>query len=354
MKACFTLLVVILTSFVSLKTFAAPIKPDTTIHVVQPPGNIPNLVMKSKELISPLAYNTGDWTYMGYTQEWVDPYRPYYYKLLQLNDPAHRYSSIIELSIEGDPNYFNHQSTYRIRVDKVAGTTSRFDGMEIKCISGNSRGATFLVYNDALWVSSNYKWGYLFYRTIADFHDSPMVTAPYTPTLVRPVSALVVTTDYGLKCDFDNNQFNKLPYHDVQGNAYFDNNVGIGTIDTKGYKLAVNGAGIFTKVKVKEFGAWPDFVFEPSYQLPTLQEVEQYVTTNKHLPDMPAAATVAQEGLDLGEMNRKLLQKVEELTLYLIEGNKKNEALEHKLVEQEKKNNALEKRLTTLEKKTTK
>lgn len=349
MKACFALLVILLTSITSLNTFAAA-PPDTAIHVVQPQGNIPNLVLKSNELISPLAYNTGDWTYMGYTQEWVAPYRPYYYKLLQLNDPAHRYSSIIELSIEGDPNYFNHQSTYRIRVDKVPGTTTRFDGMEIKCISGNARGATFFVYNDALWVSSNYLWGYVFYRTIADFHDSPMVTAPYTPSLVRPVSALVITTDYGLKCDFDNNQFYKLPYHDVQGNAYFDNNVGIGTNDTKGYKLAVNGAGIFTKVKVKEFGAWPDFVFEPSYQLPTLQEVEQYVTTNKHLPDMPAAATVAQEGLDLGEMNRKLLQKVEELTLYLIEGNKKNEALERQLIANEKKNTALENRLEILEK----
>ncbi len=64
---------------------------------------------------------------------------------------------------------------------------------------------------------------------------------------------------------------------------------------------------------------------------------------------MPTAATVAQEGLDLGEMNRKLLQKVEELTLYLIEGNKKNEALERQLIANEKKNTALENRLEILE-----
>lgn len=352
MKARLALLVVVLTSFVSIKTFAAPIKPDTTIHVTPPSGSMPNLVMKSNDLMSPLAYNTGDWTYIGPTQQGTSPYPLYYYKLLQLNSLTLRYSSILELTVQGDANYFSYQGTYTIRVDKFENTTGdRFDGMEIRSTSGNPRIATFYVYNDALWVCSNVTWGQLYYRTVADFtNNSPMAPAPFTPVLTAPVNPLISTTDYGLKCDFDNNVFYKLPHYDVLGNAFFNHNVGIGTTDTKGYKLAVNGAGIFTKVKVKEFGTWPDFVFEPAYQLPTLQEVEQYVNTNKHLPDMPSAATIAQEGLDLGEMNRKLLQKVEELTLYLIEGNKKNEALERKLIANEKKNNVLENRLEALEK----
>lgn len=351
MKACFALLVILLTSITSLNTFAAA-PPDTAIHVVQPQGNIPNLMAKSNALVSPLAYNTGDWTYIGVTQLGVAPYTIYYYKLLQLNSPTLRYSSIIELAVQGDANYFNYQGTYTIRVDKYEHTTgNRFDGMEIQCTSGNQNAATFYVFNDALWVRSNYLWGNIYYRTIADFTgNSPMVPAPFTPITTAPANPLYSSSDWGIKCDFDNNVFYKLPYNDVRGNAFFINNVGIGTNDTKGYKLAVNGAGIFTKVKVKEFGAWPDFVFEPTYRLPSLQEVEQYITTNKHLPDMPTAATVAQEGLDLGEMNRKLLQKVEELTLYLIEGNKKNEALERQLIANEKKNTALENRLEILEK----
>lgn len=106
-----------------------------------------------------------------------------------------------------------------------------------------------------------------------------------------------------------------------------DGSVGIGTIDTKGYKLAVNGSGIFTKVKVKSYSAWPDFVFDDDYTLPSLYEVESYVRTHKHLPEIPSALEIEEEGQDLGEMNRKLLQKVEELTLYMIDLKKEVDAL---------------------------
>ncbi|MBO9728144.1 MAG: hypothetical protein J7623_05850 [Chitinophaga sp.] len=104
--------------------------------------------------------------------------------------------------------------------------------------------------------------------------------------------------------------------------------LGIGTTDTKGYKLAVNGSGIFTRIKVKDFANWPDYVFHAGYELPSLAELEQYVQTHQHLPGIPAAEEVKKDGVDLGEMNSKLLQKVEELTLYIIELNKKVEALQ--------------------------
>lgn len=96
-------------------------------------------------------------------------------------------------------------------------------------------------------------------------------------------------------------------------------NVGIGTTDTKGYKLAVNGDAIFTRVKVKAYTAWPDFVFAPDYNLPSLSAVDAYIKQHKHLPDMPSEKEVKEQGLDLGEMNKKLLQKVEELTLYILQ-----------------------------------
>jgi len=118
-----------------------------------------------------------------------------------------------------------------------------------------------------------------------------------------------------------------------------DGNVAIGTITPGPYKLTVEGTIGARRMKVMQ-GTWADFVFQPEYKLPTLAEVEEYIKTNKHLPDVPSAAEVEKGGLDLGEMNKRLLQKVEELTLYLIEQQKQNDLqnkriadLEHRLTE---------------------
>ncbi len=110
--------------------------------------------------------------------------------------------------------------------------------------------------------------------------------------------------------------------------------VGIGTADPKGYKLAVNGNAIATSMTVKLYASWPDYVFKPSYKLASLTEVKNYIDQNHHLPDMPSADEVYANGLDLGEMNRLLTKKVEELTLYLIEK-------EQQLIEQQQQINQL-------------
>lgn len=110
----------------------------------------------------------------------------------------------------------------------------------------------------------------------------------------------------------------------LEGDVITDANIGIGTttfIDGgDSYKLAVNG-NIRAK-RVKVYTSWADFVFEKDYALPTLIEVEQHIKENGHLKDIPSAKEVEQNGIELGEMNKKLLQKVEELTLYIIEMNK--------------------------------
>ncbi|SMC75222.1 hypothetical protein [Pedobacter africanus] len=95
-------------------------------------------------------------------------------------------------------------------------------------------------------------------------------------------------------------------------------NVGIGTTDPRGYKLAVNGKVRAQEIKV-EASPWPDYVFAKDYELPTLQETEKHIKDKGHLPGIPSAAEVKANGVDLGEMNAKLLQKIEELTLHLIE-----------------------------------
>jgi len=86
------------------------------------------------------------------------------------------------------------------------------------------------------------------------------------------------------------------------------------------YKLYV-ADGILTerlKVAVRNSGNWADFVFDPAYRLPALTQVSQYVRQHRHLPGIPSASEVSREGLDVGEMNARLLQKIEELTLYAI------------------------------------
>jgi hypothetical protein len=110
----------------------------------------------------------------------------------------------------------------------------------------------------------------------------------------------------------------------IASSLIYDNgtSVGIGTVSLNGdYKLFVE-AGIRTrKVKV-DVGTWPDYVFAPDYTLPSLQEIENFITRHNHLPDMPTAADVADDGLNLGDNQALLLKKIEELTLHLIELNK--------------------------------
>ncbi|RAI99472.1 hypothetical protein LX64_04606 [Chitinophaga skermanii] len=96
-----------------------------------------------------------------------------------------------------------------------------------------------------------------------------------------------------------------------------NNNVGINTTDTKGYKLAVNGNVIANKITVKAY-PWADFVFDDNYKLPSLASVEAFIKQHKHLPNIPSAKEVAENGIEVGEMNSKLLQTIEELTLHAI------------------------------------
>ncbi|WP_143313605.1 hypothetical protein [Chitinophaga ginsengisegetis] len=95
-------------------------------------------------------------------------------------------------------------------------------------------------------------------------------------------------------------------------------NVGIGTTAPGTNKLAVEGTIAARRVKVTQAATWPDYVFEQDYQLPSLQKTEAFIRENKHLPEVPSAKEVAENGQDLGDMNAILLKKVEELTLHLI------------------------------------
>ncbi len=131
-------------------------------------------------------------------------------------------------------------------------------------------------------------------------------------------------------------------------------NIGIGTTNPGSWKLAVNGKIRAKEVKVET--GWSDFVFYEDYQLPTLKEVEQHIKEKGHLKDIPSAAEVEKNGIFLGEMDSKLLQKIEELTLYTIAQDKELKRKEKRLKEQEtqlkkqaQKTQELEARLKKLE-----
>ncbi len=103
-----------------------------------------------------------------------------------------------------------------------------------------------------------------------------------------------------------------------------DGKIGVG-LTNPGYLLSVNGVAAATEVQVKtNVGA--DYVFESSYDLLPLTELEKYLKVNKHLPEVPPAKEMIENGIKLSEMNVLLLKKVEELTLYMIELKKENEA----------------------------
>jgi hypothetical protein len=103
--------------------------------------------------------------------------------------------------------------------------------------------------------------------------------------------------------------------------------VGIGTSDTKGFKFAVAGNMIAEKLVVKLASAWPDYVFEPNYKLPTLSYVEKYIREHGHLPGVTSAKEIEEKGIDVAETQAQLLKKIEELTLYVIELKKEIDSL---------------------------
>jgi hypothetical protein len=105
--------------------------------------------------------------------------------------------------------------------------------------------------------------------------------------------------------------------------------IGIGTQNiASGYLVSVGGKMIAEEVRVQLKTAWPDYVFKEDYALPTLSQVDQYIKDNKHLPGIPSAKEVEENGLHLGEMEVKLMEKIEELTLYFIELDKRIKSLE--------------------------
>ncbi|MEM9544494.1 MAG: hypothetical protein AAGA77_00905 [Bacteroidota bacterium] len=121
-------------------------------------------------------------------------------------------------------------------------------------------------------------------------------------------------------------------YLQSDGNLYQSLNsggVGIGTTNIPtDYKLAVEGKVIAEEIRVELQANWPDYVFEDSYPLIPLEQLDEVIKDQQHLPGIPSASEIGDNGQHLGEIQIKLLEKIEELTLYIIELNKRIKELE--------------------------
>ena len=120
--------------------------------------------------------------------------------------------------------------------------------------------------------------------------------------------------------------------------------VGIGTATTKtGYKLSVDGKIAAEELLIEDSGNWPDYVFEDGYDLMSLEQLEESIEANNHLPGIPTAVEVEENGISIGEMQRIFLEKLEELTLYTIEQGKQIKEQQKKIEALEQENNKLSK-----------
>jgi hypothetical protein len=128
---------------------------------------------------------------------------------------------------------------------------------------------------------------------------------------------------------FDDNNIGFFGFGGVGWGFMWDGSDGslrLGTTQkAAGYLLNVGGKIMAEEVRVQLRASWPDYVFSKDYKLQSLAEVEDYIAANNHLPNVPAAKEVAKSGIALGEMQSKMMEKIEELTLYILQLNKKLE-----------------------------
>jgi hypothetical protein len=121
----------------------------------------------------------------------------------------------------------------------------------------------------------------------------------------------------------NNNSLTRIVVSDASGNLYTRDYSTFVLNKTLNSDLAVNGRVSAQKMVITQTGRWPDYVFSNHYTLPSLSEVENFIKQNNHLPGIPSAAEVEKKGIDVGNNQAALLQKIEELTLYAIEQEKK-------------------------------
>jgi hypothetical protein len=172
-----------------------------------------------------------------------------------------------------------------------------------------------------------------YYKSL--FANSPKVY----DGVVNPLPLLLNELSYGPKTQKDSyvNSSGLVKtgtgHFNGSGVNYFAGTVGIGTSNTKSYKLAVAGGMIAESIRVNLQSAWPDYVFDKDYKIDPLIETEKFINKFGHLPGVPSAETIKANGLNLGEINIVQMKKIEELTLLLIEQGKQLTELQKQIAD---------------------
>jgi len=218
------------------------------------------------------------------------------------------------------------------------GTETSASRLHIGC--GNNEGILIGNYNDKLgWDGSSSQPGYHIrfagYRDVVSNFTGARISALRTNQCSNALAQgmeLVFSVSQGGVAPGDANLIEAIRINSV-------GNVGIGTVNPT-FKLDVAGTIRAREIKVGLNGA--DIVFEKDYKLMPLNELEQFIKEQKHLPEVTSAKEMKENGTNLGNLNSKLLQKMEEMTLYVIEQNKKLEQQNQEMKEMKEKIKKLE------------
>jgi len=156
--------------------------------------------------------------------------------------------------------------------------------------------------------------------------------------ITTPTAQLHTTSTVRFSGLTGNDSLSRILVSDAVGNLYYRDASSLAVNETINSDLAVNGRVSAQKMLITQTGRWPDYVFKKQYQLPSLFEVENFIKQNNHLPGVPSAAEVEKKGIDVGGNQAVLLKKIEELTLYVIEQEKKLQKQNEEITELKKQN----------------
>ncbi|MEM9547992.1 MAG: hypothetical protein AAGA77_18570 [Bacteroidota bacterium] len=190
----------------------------------------------------------------------------------------------------------------------------------------NSGSNAPLIYGDFQedYLTFNGKVG-VYANPNAQLHVRSFTTNPAVRVEVNDQTKLLVTEGGGVAIGAD------APERTPFDGLYVEGQVNLGAVSAAGgYKLSVDGRVICEELRVEDSGDWPDYVFLPDYDLQSLEKVDAYIQSEGHLPNIPSAKIIEAEGFDTGDMVKRLLEKIEELTLHTIRQQKEIDALKKK------------------------